>query len=81
MKRWWAEIQVSVPELPPNRSLLPAAASAQVELQETVIYTVQSDTSSLHLPTIKQGLVVTNGPHAHGIAAPRDPALLAASRS
>ena len=57
------------------------ASSAQVELQETVIYTVQSDTSSLHLPTIKQGLVVTNGPHAHGIAAPRDPVLLAAPRS
>ena len=57
---------------------MPACLSlgAQVELQETVIYTVQSDTSLLHLPTIKQGLVVTNDPHAHGITAPRDPALL-----
>ena len=54
----------------------PPRAWAQVELQETVIYTVQSDTALLHLPTSKQGLVVTNDPHAHGITAPRDPALL-----
>lgn len=40
-----------------------------------MIYTVPSDTSSLYLPTIKQSQVVTNGPHAHGITAPRDPAL------
>lgn len=40
-----------------------------------MIYTVPSDTSSLYLPTIKQSQVVTNGPHARGITAPRDPAL------
>lgn len=41
-----------------------------------MIYTVQPDTPSLHPPTIKQGLLVTNGPHTHGIAVPRDPALI-----
>lgn len=41
-----------------------------------MIYTVQPDIPSLHLPTIKQGLLVTNGPHTHGIAVPRDPALI-----
>lgn len=34
----------------------------QVVLQEAVIYTAQSDTCSLHLPTIRQSPVVTNGP-------------------
>ena len=61
MKWSGAEMQVCVQTLPPNRSM-PLAALAQVVLQKTVIYTVQSDTSSLHLPTIKQGLVVTDGP-------------------
>lgn len=57
---------------PPNRSIL---RGAQVVLQKTLIYTVQSDTSSLHLPTMKPGPVVTNGRHAHGMAAPWNPAL------
>lgn len=51
-------------------------ARVQILLQTTVIYAVQSDTSLLHLPTVKQGLLVTNGPHIHGISAPRDPALI-----
>lgn len=47
-----------------------------VAREKPVIYTARSDTSSLHLPTIKRGLVVTNGPHAHGTAALGDPALI-----
>lgn len=45
-----------------------------------MIYTARSDTSSLHLPTIKRGLVVTNGPHAHGTATLGDPALICRPR-
>lgn len=48
----------------------PRPTGPQIVLQKTMIYKLQPDTFSLYLPTIKQRLVVTNGPHAHGTTAP-----------
>lgn len=56
--------------VPPSKREHPPGRGAQVILQNTVIYTVQSDSSLLHLPTRKQGPEVTNGCRAHGMAAP-----------
>lgn len=60
---------------PPSKQEHPPGRGAQVALQKVVTYTGQSHSSSRPLPTRKQGPVVTNGPHAHGTAAPRHPAL------
>lgn len=61
--------------VPPSKREHPPGRGAQVILQNTVIYTVQSDSSLLHLPTRKQSPEVTNGRRAHGRAAPRHPPL------